>query len=130
MTLGDVAGVLTGDTPLVLVLAVALVVLAAWIGRRASASVQRQGARLGAVEQQLHSEVTRRRQVEQLLRDLGDPLPYWPDDPAGLHRPPAGRRRDAEDLADDADGLTRETARPPVPPFPEDESARLARHRR
>ena len=70
----------------VLAIATAVVLLAAgWIARRVARSMQRQGARVGALEQRLRSERIRRRQLEQCIRENGIRLPYWPDDPAELY---------------------------------------------
>lgn len=91
-TLGDLLG--QRDTPVILLLAGVLLLAAAWIGRRAFASQARQGRRLGVLEQRLRSETTRRRQVEQTLREQGLELPYWPDDPAELHGITARRSYD------------------------------------
>lgn len=127
MTIGDLLGNATAETPLLVLIAGGLLSVAAFVGRRAAASMQRQGRRIGAVENALKLERTRRRQLEQCLRELNVPLPYWPDDPPGLYRP----TRLAPPLEDDGDEpYTTEAARPPVPPFSPDERERLARHRR
>jgi hypothetical protein len=74
-----------------LAIATAVLLLACgWIARKAAASMRRQGARLGAVEKAVKLERTRRRQVEQCLRERGMPLPYWPDDPPQLYAPYSG----------------------------------------
>lgn len=129
MTIGDLLGTPEAHTPLLVVLAGALLAIARVVGKRAAASMQRQGARIGELETAHTSERTRRRQLEECLRAYGFPLPYWPDDPPELYRPPPPRPRydDDDDLADDP---PTEVRRAPVPPFPADESARLSRHRR
>jgi len=91
MTLGDLLGNATTETPLVVLIASAILAAAGWIGRRVARSIARQGARLGTVEKVLKSERLRRRQLEQILREERIPLPYWPDDPAELYAPYAGR---------------------------------------
>lgn len=124
MTFDDVMHVLShpGETPLAVIAGVVLSV-AAFIGRRVSASMQRQGARLGAVETDLESEITRRRQLEQCLREQGIRLPFWPKDPVALYLAGGGRRDDFDDEP---------SAYPPpsVPPFPPTETARYAQHAR
>lgn len=117
MTLADVLGTLRADSPVLLVLAVAVLSAAAATGRRVMASARRQGERIGALEALTKSEQTRRRQVEAELIECGVPLPYWPEDPLP---PPVRwpRRRDDEDQDQDhalEDPLTREGKRPPVP---------------
>lgn len=81
-----------GQTSVVVVLAGALVSIVLLIARRAAASVarieasvQRLGSRIGALETDLSSETTRRRQLEQCLREHGIRPPYWPDDPVELY---------------------------------------------
>lgn len=123
---------LTNGRPL---LALAALVLAAagWIARRAFRSQARQGSRIGTLEKVLKSERTRRRQVEQCLREQGIELPYWPDDPAELHGITAQRRSyDPYHYEDPSPEGPPTTAAPlpPVPPFSDDERERLARHRR
>jgi hypothetical protein len=147
VTVAELLGkLLAPDSPWLLVVAVLVLVAAAGIARRLFRSVAGIGARVGELERLTDSERTRRRQVEDLLLRLGIPLPYWPPDGPGQPSRPAraaardasspvdARRIDQDDELDqdDADDYTREheLTRPPVPPFPEAERARLARHRR
>jgi hypothetical protein len=148
VTVAELLGkLLAPDSPWLLVVAVLVLVAAAGIARRLFRSVAGIGARVGELERLTDSERTRRRQVEDLLLRLGIPLPYWPPDgPGQPSRPARAAARDAsplearaerdgyDDFEDDDqdDDLTREheLTRPPVPPFPEAERARLARHRR
>lgn len=126
MTLGDLLGNANAETPIVVIVAGVLIAAAGWIGGRAFRSVRRQGARVGAVERKVSLEQTRRRQVEQLLRELRVPLPYWPDDPAELYAPYSGPGPWPEDgvpLPDDLEPVTRAT--PTIPPLPD-----MGRHRR
>lgn len=86
----------------VLAITTAVVLLAAgYIARRVARSMQRQGARVGTLEKLARLERSRRRQVEQCLREEGIPLPYWPEDPPELYL--AGTRRPARDVDDDQD---------------------------
>jgi hypothetical protein len=87
--------VIPGSPALAIVTAI-LLLAAGWIARRAARSMQRQGARVGTLERVTRLERSRRRQVEQTLREHGIRLPYWPDDPPELYL--AGAR-----LADDED---------------------------
>jgi hypothetical protein len=89
-TLADLLGNANGQTPLIVVVAGVILLAAGWIARKAFASQQRQGRRIGAVEKLLRSERTRRRQLEQTLREHGIRLSYWPDDPAELYAPYSG----------------------------------------
>jgi hypothetical protein len=125
MTVDDLANHMPGgQTSVVVLLAGLLVSIVTVIGRRAAAavarleaSVQRLGGRLGALETDLDAETTRRRQLEQSLREDRIRLPYWPKDPPELY------------LA----GLDEEYPLPPrtaVPPFPPTEAARYAQHAR
>jgi hypothetical protein len=123
-TLGDLLA--RRDTPVLLLLAVAVLLAASLIARKAFASQARQGKRLGTIERLMQSERTRRRQVEQVLREQGIELPYWPDDPAELHGITAIRRSSyysSDDLPAPPylELPTAEAERPPVPD---------ARHRR
>lgn len=99
MTVGDLLGNPSGQTPLLVVIATGLLGIAGFIGKRAAASMQRQGARLGRLEILVEAEQTRRRQLEECLRSEGFRLPYWPGDPAALYRPPPPRYVDEEDQA-------------------------------
>jgi hypothetical protein len=90
-TLADLFGNANGQTPLIVLIAGVILLAAGWIGRKAFASQQRQGRRLGVLEQLLTSERTRRRQLEQTLREHGIHLSYWPGDPAELYAPYSGR---------------------------------------
>lgn len=128
MTVGELLGDPSAQTPLLVVLAGALLAIARIIGKRAAASMQRQGTRLGALEKLVLSERTRRRQLEECVRNYGYPLPYWPDDPAELYRPPPPPHSYVDDV--DEDPATEEVRRVSVPPFPPEESSRLSRHRR
>jgi hypothetical protein len=112
VTVGDLLGNPSAQTPLLVVLAGGLLAIAGFIGKRAAGSMQRQGARIGGLEVQATSEQTRRRQLEECIRSYGFPLPYWPDDPAELYRPPAPHYIDD---VDDFEPATTETRRPPVP---------------
>lgn len=103
-TLADLFGNANGQTPLVMLVAGAALLIAGWIGGRVFRSLQRQGARVGRLEQLARSERARRRQLEQCLRERGIPLPYWPDDPPELYL--AGRfdRDDVDEhQSDDVD---------------------------
>jgi hypothetical protein len=130
VTVAELLGkILAPDSPWILVLAVALLVAAAGIGRRLFASLQRIGARVGALERLTESEQTRRRQVEAELLECGVPLPLWPADPAsvrelavlrrrvaGLSRPARGDGYDDEDQAAAHDAYPLTTERPAPPP--------------
>jgi hypothetical protein len=145
----SLAQLLVSDSPWLLVVAGLLLVAALFLARQLWASVRRLGARIGEMERVSESERTRRRQVEAVLQDEGIPLPYWPPD--GPHQPAAARfpaqsrssgwpapprtedfPADDEDepYADEGENFTREHGRIPVPPLPESERQRLARHRR
>jgi hypothetical protein len=129
VSVGELVGKLVApDSPWLFVFAVAVLVAAAGIGRRLFASITRQGARIGALENLARSEQTRRRQVEAELTELGIPLPYWPDDPHDPRELAVLRRRLRElqvPEPEDHDSRTSlENSRPPVP-VPDD-----ARHRR
>ncbi len=116
MTLADVLGTLRADSPVFLVLAVAVLSAAAATGRRVMASARRQGERIGALEALTKSEQTRRRQVEAELIECGVPLPYWPEDPLPPPvRRPRRRDEDQDHELDENAPLTREATRPPVP---------------
>jgi hypothetical protein len=68
-------------SPGLLLLAVVLLLAAAQVGRRLFGSLQRQGERIGALEQGARATELRRYQVEATLLGLGVPLPPWPDGP-------------------------------------------------
>lgn len=109
---GLIDQVIPGSPVLAILTAVALLA-AGWIARRAARSMQRQGARVGALEKGFRLERSRRRQVEQTLREHGIRLPYWPDDPPELYLAGARPARvdDVEDDQDDElDGYTTELA--------------------
>jgi hypothetical protein len=125
VTIGELLGNPNAQTPILAVIAAGLLAVARVVGKRAAASMQRQGARLGAVEDLQLSERTRRRQLEECLRANGFPLPYWPDDPPELYRPPPPRYRYDDEDEDPAaagerlvyDPPTTEQRRPvPAPP--------------
>jgi hypothetical protein len=106
-------------SPALAILTAVLLLAAGWIARKAAASMRRQGARLGAVEKVVRLERSRRRQVEQCLRERGIPLPYNPEDPPELYL--AGPRyvdddqdHDDEEFAPEADP---HTARVDTPAF-------------
>jgi len=131
-TVADLIASAKADSPWLVLFAGVLLALAGAVGRRLFGTLQRFGARLGALEGAVKLEATRRRQTEEVTRDHGIPLPYWPGDPAELY---ARRQRyapayDDGDQADDDTGYTREAPRVPVPPLAEDERARASRHRR
>lgn len=137
MTLGDLLGNATTETPLVVLMASGILAVAGFIGRRVARSIARQGARVGTLERTLRSERLRRRQLEQCIREDGVPLPYWPDDPAELYaanrRPSYPAPRDdgpdwtpADQLVTTFDPLPRV----PVPPLSDEERTAAARHRR
>jgi hypothetical protein len=110
-------------------LALTLLAIANKVAKNQRRSAYNQGQRIGALEQGLKEERTRRRQTEAVLCQLGVPLPFWPPDGQGQPRP----RRLADEDLDEEPGpypMTAEAARPPVPPFAADEASRLARHRR
>lgn len=65
-------------------LAGAVLTVAGAVARKVSGSMQRQGARLGELEQLAAAERRRRQQVETVLMEMGVALPYWPDDPPEL----------------------------------------------
>lgn len=137
MTVAELVGkLLAPESPWLFVVAVVVLATAAQIGRRLFASVRRLGARIGELERVSESERTRRRQVEAELVSLGVPLSLWPEDPPALREVAsmrwrlADRDRERDDLDDDPPATAAAYAAPPVPPFPDDERARLARHRR
>lgn len=120
-----------GQTSVAVVLGLILVSLVLYMGRRAAAavgrleaSVQRLGGRIGQLETDLDAETTRRRQVEQILREYRLRLPWWPKDPAELYRPFVDLD---EDLDDDYPPFP---PRSNVPPFPPTEVAKYATHAR
>lgn len=118
-TLAELFGNANGQTPLIVLIAGGLLLVAGWIGGRVFRSLQRQGARIGRLEQTLRSERARRRQLEQCLRERGIPLPYWTDDPPELYL--AGRfdRRDVdEDQGDGEPGTYHLETQHFVPPHP------------
>lgn len=86
-------------SPVLAITTAVLLLAAAWIARRVYGSMRRQGARVGKLEQTARLERSRRRQVEQSLREVGIPLPYWPDDPPELYL--AGVRTRDDDQADE-----------------------------
>lgn len=117
MTVGDLIGN-GSQTPLLVVIASGLLAIAGFIGKRAAASMQRQGARLGRLEISGAAEQTRRRQLEQCLREYGFPLPYWDGDPPELYLTPARSARsydDDDDVDERPETATTEAYRPPVP---------------
>jgi hypothetical protein len=121
-TLGEVLGSLRADSPWLLLVAGVVFAGASAAYKRAAGSMQRIGARVGALETLAEKERTRRRQVEAVLLELGIPLPYWPDDPANGRELAVLRRRarltDLENDNEDQDHeqpLTREAKLPPVP---------------
>jgi hypothetical protein len=127
-TVAELIGSIRADSPWLVLLAGVLLAGAGAVARRLTGSLGRIGARVGSLERIAASERTRRRQVEQALRDLGVPLPYWPPDGPPPDARPVRARADDEDQADD--DATRARPAVNVPPFPEDERARLSRHRR
>jgi hypothetical protein len=68
-------------SPGLLLVAVVLLLAAAQVGRRVFASLQRQGARIGKLEQDARAAELRRYQVEATLLARGVPLPPWPNGP-------------------------------------------------
>lgn len=131
MTIDGLITNVGGQTSVTVVLAGVLAWVVLVMARRAAAavgrlegSVRRLGERLGAVEIDLTGETTRRRQLEQTLREHGIRLPYWPGDPAELYRTPATHDYDSDedDLFERSTTETRRTPIPPIPDFP--------RHRR
>jgi hypothetical protein len=119
-----------------LAVAVLSLLLCLWVyrqGRRGLAELRKdcagsaraQGERIGQLERDVDLLSVRRRQIEAALEDDGLRLPWWPPDgprPRDIVREDRGP---AEPYTTEASSPL-----PPVPPFPEDEAARLARHRR
>jgi hypothetical protein len=135
----ELAEALRGELPwwASAVAAVVLALAGAVARRVARRSAKPQGERLGEVERLVYSEQTRRRQAErELYERYGIELPYWPPDGPHQARPVSGFRpvlqnEDQDDeLPPPAPETSIEYVRPAVPPFPEDERQRLARHRR
>jgi hypothetical protein len=115
VSIGDLVGN-GAQTPLVVVIASGLLAIAGFIGKRAAASMARQGARVGRLEIVAAAEQTRRRQLEQCLREFGFPLPYWDGDPPELYLTPARPARSYDDDVDERpETATTEAYRPPVP---------------
>lgn len=83
-------------SPGLLLVAVVVLLAAARVAQRVFASLQRQGTRIGALEQDARATELRRYQVEACLLARGIPLPPWP---AGPHP------RDVVDLVDDDEDL-------------------------
>lgn len=81
-------------------LAVTLLGVVWRVAHNARASLQRQGARIGRLEQDRRAAELRRYQVEATLLRAGIELPPWPDGP---HAP---RDADAEPAWDDDPGTT------------------------
>lgn len=133
MTVDDLVNhVPGGQTSVVVLLAGLLASIVTLIARRAAnavarleASVARLGERIGALETDLDGETTRRRQLEQCLREYRIRLPYWPKDPPELYL--AGRRDDVDEDQDEEYPLPPRSA---VPPFPPTEVAKYATHAR
>jgi len=98
-TLLDALQAVGVDSPAWLVLCAVLLAIAGAVARRQGLSARRQGARIGALEQLARTERIRRRQLEQVLREEGTKLPYWPGDPPEFYTPTAAAADD--DQADD-----------------------------
>jgi hypothetical protein len=116
---GDVVSALGGFEQIGL--AAVLLLIAGATSRRTAAGLIRQGRRIGALEQQRQTDVLRLWQLERVLIELGVPLPPWPGRPSAP---------DVDPPVADPEPQTVIGERPVVPPFPDDERARLARHRR
>jgi len=99
-TLLDAMQAMGVDSTPWLVLCGVLLAIAGAVARRQGMSARRQGARIGRLEQLARSERIRRRQLEQVLREAGTHLPYWPDDPPEFYTPPEPAEDDTD--ADDA----------------------------
>lgn len=134
--MAEIAQALQGELPwwASAVAAVLLSVAAAVARRVARRSARPQGERLGELERRLDQERTRRLQVEDVLGDYGVELPWWPPDGPIPRRRPARvsgfPTTDEDELPDELpEDVTRER-RIPVPPLPESERQRLARHAR
>jgi hypothetical protein len=125
-TLADLLGNANGQTPLVVIVAGVILLAAAWIGGRVFRSMQRQGGRIGKLEQAARSERIRRRQLEQCLRERGIRLPYWPDDPPELY---AVQQLHVDDVDEDQADDMREHF-PQTRGYSSDELAAFTRHRR
>jgi len=96
------------NDPAWLVLCAVLLAIAGAVARRQGLSARRQGARIGALEQLARTERIRRRQLEQVFREQGIKLPYWPGDPPEFYTPTAPADDD-DQAADDLDTAHLET---------------------
>lgn len=105
-------------------LAAVLLAIAGATSKRTLAGLVRQGKRVGQLERDRDLDRLRLWQLERVLIGLGVPLPPWPG------RPTPPDVADQLDQPVDRDPATVIGERPIVPPFPDDERARLARHRR
>lgn len=126
--MGELTRLAASGVPEWIGLALTLLGIASRIAKNQRQSAYKQGVRIGALEQTVKEERTRRRQTEAVLCELGVPLPFWPPD--GQRQPRPRRLDDDEAPEEPRYPITAEVTRPPVPPFPADEADRLARHRR